>query len=117
PRARLDHHAEPFPEQPARHGVAEISSFGGGLDGPLRGLPPEAKVGICATRNDPQGAGDRRRMASARSAAFWTLPEDVVGRSSTMKTRRGILKLAMRPRHHAISSAAATAAASWRITN
>ena len=50
----------------------------------------------------------------SRRRAFWILPLDVIGNSSTKTTSRGTLKLAMRPRHAARSSPAPTAAPAVR---
>src|SRR5262245_22940614 len=54
-------------------------------------------------------ARGRRFRASSRSFTFWIFPELVIGKSSTKTTWRGILKLAIRPRHCATTSASVSA--------
>src|SRR5262245_60982025 len=61
-------------------------------------------------------AGGRRLRASSRSFTFWILPELVIGKSSTKRTWRGILKLAIRPLQCASTSASVSADSGSRRT-
>jgi len=77
---------------PEAHGVLRAGCGGCGQEREFRqpaagGPTPHAGPGVGS-----------RRSASSRSFTFWILPELVIGKSSTTKTWRGTLKLAMRPR-------------------
>src|SRR5262249_20809401 len=75
------------------------------------GRPPAAPSGRPSPRLRRQprsGDIDSLFEASSRSFTFWIFPEPVIGKSSTNMTRRGILKLAIRPRQYARTSFSVT---------